>query len=181
MKYRVDPTSRRPRFVTFSDGGRTAIVMIGPSADRSISPSSINTGTITCRFPPSRHRGATSRSSRSTSPRGGSAPNRRRSRICTGGPRIPRATARSSGLTWSGRGTADTLYYRFDLGPLLALPAPIRNRNAGAWPFAFPTWRVSERQDRPRSLVGGTDAPSIGVTEDVTRGFQNGKKEDTVS
>jgi hypothetical protein len=31
------------------------------------------------------------------------------------------------GLTWPGRGGEDARYYRFDLGPLLALPRPIAN------------------------------------------------------
>jgi hypothetical protein len=42
------------------------------------------------------------------------------------------------GLTWPGRGGAETLYYRFDLGPILSLPKPIGNPDRLRVVFRFP-------------------------------------------
>ena len=42
------------------------------------------------------------------------------------------------GLTWPGRGGAETLYYRFDLGPIVSLPRPIANPDRLRVVFRFP-------------------------------------------
>jgi len=41
------------------------------------------------------------------------------------------------GLTWPGRRGEETLYYRFDLGPVLALPQPITNPDRRRVVFRF--------------------------------------------
>ncbi|HTU01067.1 MAG TPA: hypothetical protein VMG58_04595 [Candidatus Sulfotelmatobacter sp.] len=41
------------------------------------------------------------------------------------------------GLTWPGRRGEDTIYYRFDLGPLLVLPRPIMNPDKRRVVFRF--------------------------------------------
>jgi hypothetical protein len=42
------------------------------------------------------------------------------------------------GLTWPGRGGAETLYFRFDLGPIVSLPRPISNPDRLRVVFRFP-------------------------------------------
>jgi hypothetical protein len=42
------------------------------------------------------------------------------------------------GLTWPGRRGENTLYYRFDLGPILSLPHPITNPDRLRVVFRFP-------------------------------------------
>ncbi len=42
------------------------------------------------------------------------------------------------GLTWRGRRTDETPYYRFDLGPILSLPRPITNPERLRVVFRFP-------------------------------------------
>jgi len=42
------------------------------------------------------------------------------------------------GLTWPGRGRAETLYFRFDLGPIVSLPRPISNPDRLRVVFRFP-------------------------------------------
>lgn len=42
------------------------------------------------------------------------------------------------GLTWPGRGGPETLYYRFDLGPIEPLPRPITNPDRLRIAFRFP-------------------------------------------
>lgn len=53
--------------------------------------------------------------------------------------RVTRVARRElPGLTWSGRGGPDTPYYRFDLGPILSLPEPITNPDGLRVVFRFP-------------------------------------------
>jgi hypothetical protein len=139
MKYRVDPASRRPRFVTLGDGGRSAIIMIGPIRGpehlalihdqrfyhvpvAAIAASRIGVGFIAFYEPASRFR-ADAGAIREY------AEVIRVSRVRRGD--LP-------GLTWPGRATAETSYYRFDLGPILSLPQPITNPERLRVVFRFP-------------------------------------------
>jgi hypothetical protein len=56
------------------------------------------------------------------------------------------------GLTWPGRGSPDTLYYRFDLGPLLSLPQPIANPERLRVVFRFPNVERFRRATTIREL-----------------------------
>ncbi len=71
------------------------------------------------------------------------------------------------GLTWPGRGGPDTLYYRFDLGPIETLPRAITNPDRLRVAFRFPAidrlhqaatlkdlGRVTEGIERPRRRKG---------------------------
>jgi hypothetical protein len=61
------------------------------------------------------------------------------------------------GLTWPGRGGPETLYYRFDLGPIETLPQPITNPDRLRIAFRFP--RV-DRFRRAETLTDLGQAPS---------------------
>jgi hypothetical protein len=61
------------------------------------------------------------------------------------------------GVTWPGRHREDAPYYRFDLGPILALPRPIANPDRLRIVFRFPDL---ERFRSARTLreIGGASA-----------------------
>jgi len=139
MNRRAYSVSRRPRLVTVTDGGRTAIVMIGTVRGpehlalvhrlgfyhvpvSAIAVSRTDVAFIAFYEPASRF-GATT------------GVIREYAEVV----RVSRAFRRDlPGLTWAGRGDADTPYYRFDLGPLLSLPQPITNPERLRVVFRFP-------------------------------------------
>lgn len=84
------------------------------------------------------------------------------------------------GLSWPGRGDADTPYYRFDLGPLLALPRPIANPERLRVVFRFPAVDRFRRAATIREL-GSTaaDAPGTPAAQRLPRGRRI--KEDSTS
>jgi hypothetical protein len=74
--------------------------------------------------------------------------------------RVSRAPRRElPGLSWPGRGDADTPYYRFDLGPLLPLPRPIANPERLRVAFRFPAAERFRRAATIREL--GPAAPDV--------------------
>jgi hypothetical protein len=153
MTYRVNPASRRPRLVTVSDGGRTAIVMIGPVRGpehlalihrfgfyhvpvSAIAASRAAVAFIAFYEPASRFGAKT-------------GVIREYAEVV----RVSRAPRRDlPGLTWPGRGSADTPYYRFDLGPLLSLPQPIPNPERLRVVFRFPNVERFQRAATIREL-----------------------------
>jgi hypothetical protein len=183
MKYRVDPASRRPRFVTVSDGGRSATVMIGPlrgpehlalihqhgyyHVPVSAVAASRSDVAFVAFYQPAARFGTQA------------GVVREYARVV----RVSRVRRRDlPGLTWSGRGTADTLYYRFDLGPLLALPAPITNPERWRVAFRFPDLARFLSAETIREL--GREAPDAPLRRGVVRktepgAFRNGKEEET--
>jgi hypothetical protein len=130
---------RRPSVLTVSDGGRTATIMVGPIRSpvhlelihrerfyhvpvTAIGAARTAVGFIAF------YEGA-SRFSR------GAGVIREYAevlRVST----VPRRDL--PGLTWPGRGGAETLYYRFDLGPIVSLPRPIANPDRLRVVFRFP-------------------------------------------
>jgi hypothetical protein len=58
------------------------------------------------------------------------------------------------GVTWPGRGGADTLYYRFDLGPIASLPRPISNPDHLRVVFRFPDVERFRASATVRELSG---------------------------
>jgi hypothetical protein len=74
--------------------------------------------------------------------------------------RVPRREL--PGLTWPGRGSDETPYYRFDLGPILSLPHPITNPERLRVVFRFPDVERFRRAASIRELGHGglgTSAP----------------------
>jgi len=66
------------------------------------------------------------------------------------------------GLTWPGRGGPETLYYRFDLGPIESLPRPITNPDRLRIAFRFPRvdrFRRAETLKDLGKVTGGTKRP----------------------
>ncbi len=59
------------------------------------------------------------------------------------------------GLTWPGRGSDETPYYRFDLGPILSLPQPITNPDRLRVVFRFPDVERFRRAANVRELGRG--------------------------
>jgi hypothetical protein len=130
---------RRPLLLTVREGGRAAVIMIGPIRGpqhlaliherrfyhvpvAAIAASRIGVGFIAFYEPASRFRtdaGAIREYAEVV----------RVSRVRRGD--LP-------GLTWPGRATAETPYYRFDLGPILSLPQPITNPERLRVVFRFP-------------------------------------------
>jgi len=58
------------------------------------------------------------------------------------------------GLTWPGRGGAETLYYRFDLGRIVSLPRPISNPDRLRVVFRFPEVEQFRASATVRELGG---------------------------
>jgi hypothetical protein len=139
MNRRAYSVSRRPRLVTVTDGGRAATVMIGPVRGpehltlihqrafyhvpiSAIAASRADVAFIAFYEPASRFDAKTG-VIREFAPVIRVSSVRRRD--------LP-------GLTWPGRGTEDTPYYRFDLGPLCSLLTPIANPDRLRVVFRFP-------------------------------------------
>jgi hypothetical protein len=59
------------------------------------------------------------------------------------------------GLTWPGRGSDETPYYRFDLGPILLLTRPITNPDRLRVVFRFPDVKRFRRAADVRELGRG--------------------------
>jgi len=130
---------RRPSVLTVSDGGRTATIMVGPVRGpahlelihrerfyhvplTAIGATRTAVGFIAF------YEGA-SRFSR------GAGVIREYAEVL----RVSTVARRDlPGLTWPGRGGAETLYYRFDLGPIVSLPRPIANPDRLRVVFRFP-------------------------------------------
>ena len=130
---------RRPLLVTVHDEGRAAIIMIGPlrgpehlaliHAQRyyhvpvsAIAPSRTEVAFVAFYEPASRFRA--------------DAGTIREYAEVVRVSRVRRGDLQ--GLTWAGRGSDETLYYRFDLGPILSLPQPITNPERLRVVFRFP-------------------------------------------
>ena len=177
MKYRVDPPSRRPRFVTLGDGGRSATVMIGPLRgpehlalihDRrfyhvpvtAIAASRTAVGFVAFYEPASRFRADTGAIREY-------AEVVRVSRVRRGD--LP-------GLTWPGRGNNETPYYRFDLGPILSLPQPITNPERLRVVFRFPDGERFRRAASIRELGRGDPDASRPTGGKSPRGSTGSRK-----
>jgi hypothetical protein len=69
------------------------------------------------------------------------------------------------GLTWAGRGDADTPYYRFDLGPCRPLPRPITNPDRLRVVFRFPDAerfrQATTIRELGRQAVDGPIRPTV--------------------
>jgi hypothetical protein len=66
------------------------------------------------------------------------------------------------GLTWPGRGGPETMYYRFDLGPIETLPRPITNPERLRIAFRFPGLDWFRRAETLKELgqaTGGRERP----------------------
>ena len=161
MKYRVDPTSRHPRFVTFSDGGRTAIVMIGPVRG----PEHL---ALIHRFgfyhvPVSAIAASRAAVAFIAFYEGASRFSRRVGMIREYAEvlhvaQVPRKDL--PGVTWPGRRGEDAAYYRFDLGPILTLPQTITNPERLRIVFRFPELERLQASRTLRDLGGGAGPAS---------------------
>jgi hypothetical protein len=130
---------RRPRLLTVCDGGQTATIMVGPVRSPEhlelihrerfyhVPATAIGAARIGVSFI-AFYEGA-SRFSRRV---GVIREYAEVLRVST----VPRRDL--PGLTWPGRGRAETLYYRFDLGPIVSLPRPIANPDRLRVVFRFP-------------------------------------------
>jgi len=130
---------RRPLLLTVNDGGKAATVMIGPLRgpehlalihDRqfyhvpvsAIAPSRTEVAFVAFYEPAARFGAATGVI--------------REFAEVVSVSRVHRGDL--PGLTWAGRGSDETPYYRFDLGPILALPQAITNPERLRVVFRFP-------------------------------------------
>ncbi|HSB70135.1 MAG TPA: hypothetical protein VLT62_12445 [Candidatus Methylomirabilis sp.] len=146
---------RRPRLLTVNDGGRTAIIMIGPVRGPehlevirthrfyhvpawAIAPSRLAVSCIAF------YEGA-ARFKRKTGLIQEYAEVLTVSRVRRGD--LP-------GLTWPGRRGEEASYYRFDLGPLQTLPRPITNPDHLRVVFRFPDMQQLRQAETLRSLGG---------------------------
>jgi hypothetical protein len=130
---------RRPRILTVSDGGRTVTIMVGPVRSPAhlelihrerfyhVPVTAIRAARTAVGFI-AFYEGA-SRFSRGV---GVVREYAEVLRVAV----VPRRDL--PGLTWPGRGGAETLYYRFDLGPIVSLPRPIANPDRLRVVFRFP-------------------------------------------
>ena len=130
---------RRPSVLTVSDGGRTATIMVGPV--RSPAHLELIHRERFYHVPVSAIAAARTVVGFIAFYESASAFFRKASaireyavvlRVST----VPRRDL--PGLTWPGRGGAETLYYRFDLGPIVSLPRPISNPDRLRVVFRFP-------------------------------------------
>jgi hypothetical protein len=130
---------RRPSVLTVSDGGRTATIMVGPVRSPAhlelihrerfyhVPLTAIGAARTAVGFI-AFYEGA-ARFSR------GAGVIREYAEVL----RVSTVARRDlPGLTWPGRGGAETLYYRFDLGPIVSLPRPIANPDRLRVVFRFP-------------------------------------------
>jgi hypothetical protein len=183
MKYRVDPPTRRPRFVTLGDGGRTAAIMIGPVRgpehlalihDRryyhvpvsAIAASRTAVGFVAFYEPATRFRAD-------------AGVIREYAEVV----RVSRTRRRElPGLTWPGRGNDETPYYRFDLGPMLSLPQPITNPDRLRVLFRFPDVERFRRATNIRELgrvILDASRPSVRRSEERSRGSRKRTRKET--
>ena len=177
MKYCVDPPPRRPRFVALGDGGRSATVMIGPVRgpehvalihDRrfyhvpvtAIAASRTAVGFVAFYEPAARFRAAT-------------GVIREYAEVVSVS-RVRRGDL--PGLTWAGRGSDETPYYRFDLGPILALPQTITNPERLRVVFRFPDAERFRRAASIRELGRSTPQASQPSARKAPAGSSGSRK-----
>ena len=147
----------RPRILTVSEGGWSATVMVGPVRGpahhevihrfgyyhvpvSSIAPSRVAVAFIAFYEGASQFRTAVGHV-----------------REFAGVLRVARVLRRDlPGLTWAGRTGDDAPYYRFDLGPIRALPRPITNPDRIRLLFRYVDIAELERADSIRSLGKST-------------------------
>ena len=153
--------SRRPRFLTLQDGGQSAQVMVGILRG----PAHLE---VVQRFrfyhvPVSAIAAARAAIAYAAFYEGAIQFGRGTGMIRFYAPvlRVSRVRrAELPGLTWPGRGGPDTPYYRFDLGPIQALPRPITNPDRLRLAFRFsPFVRLHQAQTLTdlRQVAGGTE------------------------
>lgn len=179
MQRRAYSAPRRPRLLTVTDGGRSAVVMIGPVRGpahvavihrlhfyhvpvSAVAASRAGVAFIAFYEPASRFGVAT-------------GVIREFARV-VGVSRVRRGDL--PGLTWPGRGNADTPYYRFDLGPLLPLPRPITNPERRRVVFRFPEvdqfLRAATVAELGRGIAGrGPSFPGPSVARRRASGRRN--------
>jgi hypothetical protein len=152
---------RRPALLTVHDGGRTAIVMIGPVRGpahlaliherrfyhvpvSAVAASRAEVGFVAFYEPASRF--------------GARVGVIREYAEVLAVSRVRRGDL--PGLTWAGRGNDETPYYRFDLGPILSLPQPIANPERLRVVFRFPAVERFRRATDIRNLGRGASGAS---------------------
>jgi hypothetical protein len=169
---------RRPRLLTVTDGGRTAIIMIGPLRGpehlalihnlhfyhvpvSAIAASRTEVGFVAFYEPASRFRA-------------GTGVIREYAEVV----RVSRVRRRDlPGLTWRGRGDDDTPYYRFDLGPILSISQPITNPERLRVVFRFPEVERFRRAATVRELGReNPNAPASSHRKPRTRSSSSGKQ-----
>ena len=176
---------RRPRFLSVTEGGRAATIMIGPVrgpehlalihrlAFYHVPVSAIAASRTAVAFvafyePASRFRTTT-------------GVIREYAEVV----RVSRAFRRNlPGLTWAGRGDADTPYYRFDLGPILSLLRPITNPERLRVVFRFPDAERFQHAATIRELdrhASGGQGASSGKPAVRRRPSRQGNKEESTA
>lgn len=162
---------RRPVLLTVNDGGRTAIVMIGPIRGPEhlalirerrfyhVPVSAIAASRVEVRFvafyePASRF--------------GARVGVIREYAEVVAVSRVRRGDL--PGLTWPGHRNDETPYYRFDLGPILSLPRPIANPDRLRVVFRFPAVERFRRATDIRDLGRGASGASRSEVEDAPAG-----------
>ncbi len=169
---------RRPRVLTLTEGGRTALIMIGPVRGpehlalihrlgfyhvpvSAIAASRAAVAFVAFYEPASRF-GATT------------GVIREYAEVL----RVSRVLRRDlPGLTWPGRGDPDTPYYRFDLGPILSLPQPITNPERLRVVFRFPDAEHFQRATTIRELDRqASDGPGASPGTPAVRGRPTRKR-----
>lgn len=81
------------------------------------------------------------------------------------------------GLTWAGRGSDETPYYRFDLGPILALPQTITNPERLRVVFRFPDVERFRRAASIRELGRGAPRASRPPARKAPAGSSGARKQ----
>jgi len=177
MTRQIYSSPRRPLLLTVNDRGQTAIVMIGPVRGpehlalihdqrfyhvpvAAIAASRIGVGFVAFYEPASRFRADTGAIREY-------AEVVRVSRVRRGD--IP-------GLTWPGRGNNETPYYRFDLGPILALPQTITNPERLRVVFRFPDAERFRRAASIRELGRSTPQASQPSARKAPAGSSGSRK-----
>jgi hypothetical protein len=169
---------RRPLLLTVNDGGKTATVMIGPvrgpehlaliHAQRfyhvpvtAIAASRTAVGFVAFYEPAARFRAAT-------------GVIREYAEVVSVS-RVRRGDL--PGLTWAGRGSDETPYYRFDLGAILALPQTITNPERVRVVFRFPDVERLRRAARIRELGRGAPQASQPPARKALAGSSGARKQ----
>ena len=168
---------RRPLLLTVNDGGQTAIIMIGPIRGpehlalihdqrfyhvpvSAIAASRTEVGFVAFYEPASRFRAD-------------AGIIREYAEVL----RVLRVRRRDlPGLTWPGRGSDETPYYRFDLGPILLLPTPITNPERLRVVFRFPAAERFRRATNIRELGRGDPGASRPPGGKSPRGSSGSRK-----
>ena len=169
---------RRPLVLTVDDGGKTATVMIGPLRGpehlalihdqrfyhvpvAAIAASRTAVGFVAFYEPAARFRAAT-------------GVIREYAEVVSVS-RVRRGDL--PGLTWAGRGSDETPYYRFDLGPILALPQTITNPERLRVVFRFPDAERFRRAASIRELGRSTPQASQPSARKAPAGSTGSRKQ----